>query len=61
MKDKYAAQKKYKKEHMLQIKATYKKEFVQEFNEALDKLNLRKSDVIREMMISIINKAKKIQ
>lgn len=49
----------WKKEHMALVGASYKKEFVQEFKEACKKLDLKQSDLIRDMMEQIIEKAKK--
>jgi antitoxin component of RelBE/YafQ-DinJ toxin-antitoxin module len=46
------------KKNMGSISARYKKEFVEEFKEACRKLNLKQSDVIRNMMQNIINQAK---
>lgn len=48
----------WKKENMALVGASYKKEFVQEFREACKKLDLRQSDLIRELMEQTIAKAK---
>lgn len=53
---KYNAQ--WQKENMKSISVRYNSEFVDEFREALIKLNLKQSDVIRETMQTIIDKAK---
>lgn len=49
----------WKKENMALVGASYKKEFVQEFKEACKKLDLRQSDLIRDVMEQTIEKAKK--
>ena len=59
MKDKYKLQKDWQKENMKQVKASYKKDFVLEFREALEKLNLKQSDVLRQAMHDIIEESKK--
>lgn len=61
MTGKYDAQNRFHKEKMLQVKAAFKKEFVLEFREALETLDLIQADVIREAMILTIEKAKKQQ
>lgn len=43
---------------MLSVSARYNKEFVMEFRSALDKLDLKQSDVFRAAMQEKINKAK---
>lgn len=58
MKDKYKLQKEWQKENMKQVKASFKTKFVEEFKEALEKLNLKQSDVIRQAMQEIIDKSK---
>lgn len=45
------------KENMALVGARYKKEFVNEYKKALKKLDLKNSDVIREMMKETIEKA----
>lgn len=55
----YENQKKYQKENMSQIKASYKKEFVEEFKESCKKLEITQSQVIREAMQKTIKKAQK--
>ena len=55
----YSAQGKWQKENMLQVKASYKREFVEEFKEACRQLNIKQSDVIREAMQSTIAKAER--
>lgn len=61
MTGKYDAQNRFHKEKMLQVKASFKTDFVIEFREALETLNLKQADVIREAMILTIEKAKKQQ
>lgn len=58
MEDKYKLQKDWQKENMKQVKASFKTEFVEEFKEALEKLDLKQSDVIRKAMQEIIDKSK---
>lgn len=53
--NKYMAE--WRKENMLRVSAAYKKEFVLEFREACDKLGIKQSEVIRDAMQEIINKA----
>ena len=48
----------WKKQNMLRVSAAYKKEFVTEFREACEKLGLKQSDVFRDAMTAIIEKAK---
>lgn len=48
----------WSKENMLAVSARYKKEFVEEFREALKTLGFKQSDVIRNMMQEIIEQAK---
>lgn len=48
----------WKKKNMKQIKATYKNDFVDEFKAACKKLGITQSDVIRQAMQEIIDKAK---
>lgn len=52
---------KWQKENMLSISLRYNKAFVLEFREALKKLGLSQSDVIRETMQEIIDRAKNQQ
>lgn len=47
----------WKKEHMKAVGAQYKKEFVDEFRSACDKLGLTKSQIIRKAMEETIAKA----
>lgn len=47
------------KENMALVGSRYKKDFVEEYREALKKLNLKNSDVIRNMMLEIIERSKK--
>lgn len=49
----------WSKKNMALVSARYKKEFVEEYRNSLKKLNLTNSDVIRNMMNEIIEKAKK--
>ena len=57
--NKYSAQKKYQKNNMLSISVKYKKDFVLEFRKALEKLDLKQSDIFRQAMQDIIDKSKK--
>lgn len=57
----YESQKKYHREKMLQVKASFKSDFVTEFKQACDTLNISQADVIREAMNLTIKKAKKKQ
>ena len=57
--NKYSAQKKYQKNNMLSISVKYKKDFILEFRQALEKLELKQSDIFRQAMQDIINKSKK--
>ena len=50
----------WKKANMLQVKAAFKADFVKDFREACDLLNIKQSDVIRQAMIDTINYAKSI-
>lgn len=50
--------KEWGKENMQTISGRYKKEFVQEFRDACKKLGIKQSDVYREAMQKIIEKAK---
>lgn len=45
------------KQNMLSISVSYKKDFVQEFREACAKLGIKQSDVFRQAMQSVIDKA----
>ena len=45
------------KQNMLSISVSYKKEFVTEFREACSKLGIKQSDVFREAMQAVIEKA----
>lgn len=56
---KYDAQNKYHKDKMLQVKASFKTDFVLEFKTACETLGINQADVIREAMILTIEKAKK--
>ena len=49
----------WNKKNMKSVSASYKTEFVEEFRSALKTLGLKQSDVIREMMQEIIEKADK--
>lgn len=55
-------QKKYvnewSKENMALVGARYKKEFVEEYKTAAKQLGLRTSDLIRQMMLDVIEQAK---
>lgn len=48
----------WQKKNMLSVSCRYNSEFVNEFRNALDKLNLKQSDVIRKAMQDVIDKAK---
>lgn len=50
----------WKKENMLSISVRYNKSFVMEFRDALKKLGLSQSDVIREAMQKVIDESKKL-
>lgn len=52
-------QAKYDRQNIVHVNAAYKREFVEEFKEALKVLGLRQSDVIRKCMIETIEAAKK--
>lgn len=52
--------KRWCKENMKQVKASYKAEFVEEFKEACKKLGIKQSDVIRKAMQDTIEKANNI-
>ena len=52
--------KRWGKENMKQVKASYKTEFVDEFKEACKKLGIKQSDVIRKAMQDTIEKANNI-
>ena len=57
--NKYSAQKKYQKNNMLSISVKYKKDFILEFRQALEKLDLKQSDIFRQAMHDIIEESKK--
>lgn len=57
--EKYKLQKKWQKDNMLSISVKYKKDFILEFRQALEKLDLKQSDIFRQAMQDIINKSKK--
>ncbi len=57
-KDKYTAQKKYAKSNIKKLSCSFKKEFVDDFADSCRKLNIKQSDVIRNAMQDIIDKAK---
>lgn len=50
---------KWKKQNMKSINVSYKKEFVEDFKSACNKLGIKQSDVIRQAMIETIEKAAK--
>ena len=56
--DQKAYIKEWGKENMANISGRYKKEFVQEFRDACQKLGIKQSDVYRQAMQDIIDKAK---
>lgn len=47
----------WNRKNMKRVSADFKAEFVDEFREALTKLDLKMSDVIRQAMIDTIQKA----
>ncbi|MFV0552990.1 MAG: hypothetical protein ACK5L6_13870 [Anaerorhabdus sp.] len=47
------------KENMARITGKYKKDFVEDFKNACQKLGISQSDVFRDAMIKTIDKAKK--
>lgn len=51
------AKKKYAKDKMLRIVASYNKEFVLDFREACVKLNVTQSELIRQLALETIEKA----
>lgn len=53
--------KQWKKENMTCVRSSYKKEFVDEFKQALKKLNLVQSQVIKNAMQEVIDKAKEVE
>lgn len=57
--EKYKLQKKWQKDNMKQIKATFKTEFVNDFKNALEILDLKQSDIIRQAMQDVIDNSKK--
>lgn len=61
MDDKYKAQKKYAKANIKKLSCSYPSEFVEEFRDTCKKLDIKQSDVIREAMEAVIEKAKKDQ
>lgn len=52
---------KWSTENMATISGRYKKEFVQSFRDACAKLGIKQSDVYRDAMQSIIDKAAELQ
>ncbi len=50
----------WKKENMLKVSASYKKEFVQQFRDSCAKLGIKQSDVFRQAMQDIIEKASQL-
>ena len=48
----------WKKENMKMVKASFKKDFVDQFKEACKQLNITQADAIREAMEQTIEKAK---
>lgn len=50
--------KEWSKNNMARISGSYKKEFVQEFREACHKLGIKQSDVYRQAMQDVIDRAK---
>lgn len=49
----------WKKKNMKTVRASYKKEFVEQFTDACNKLGIKKSDVIRKAMQGTIEQAEK--
>ncbi len=48
----------WKKENMKMVRASFKKDFVDQFKEACKQLNITQADAIREAMEQTIEKAK---
>lgn len=59
MEDKYKAQKKYAKKKIKKLSCSYPAEFVEEFRDACNKLNIKQAEVIRKTMQAVIDKANK--
>lgn len=53
-------QNEWNKKNLAYVRGQYKKEFVQEFKEACNKLDLKQSQVIRQAMEEVIKKASHI-
>lgn len=51
--------KKWAKENMKSLNLRYKKELVEEFRNACEKLGVKQSEVVRNAMLETIEKAKK--
>lgn len=51
----------WKKENMKVVKATFKKDFVDQFKEACKIIGISQADVIREAMMNTIDQAKKMK
>lgn len=54
---KYQAQEKYRKENLMIIKASFKKDFALKFKSACKKLGITQAEVIREAMCKVIEEA----
>lgn len=59
MEDKYIAQKKYAKNNIKKLSCSFQKEFVEQFAQSCKTLNIKQSDVIRQAMQEVIDKAAK--
>lgn len=59
--DEKAYRKEWNKQNMKMVGASYKKEFVEEYRQAVQKLGLKTSDLIRSMMEEVIKQARKQQ
>lgn len=58
MEDKYSPQKKYAKKNIKNLGCSFNKDFVDEFNAACAKLNVKKAQLIKELMQKTIDQAK---
>lgn len=56
--DSTAYRQEWNKQNMKSVGASYKADFVNEYKEAAKKLGLKTSDLIRQMMQEVIEKAK---
>lgn len=58
MSKKYESQEKYRKEKLMIVKASFKKDFALEFKSACKKLGITQAEVIKNAMEEIIEEAK---